>query len=135
MSDPNVRTLVCPVCNSHVATVDGTFTAHPSADGSGSNCTGTGQSFLDLAQTGSRNYSNGSAFQSCPAATGIPEYIIKGCAHFPDGAHRCAGDREHMFSGDEARPFRTHACTCGFAWSTLQGSVGSLLELIRGPQA
>lgn len=45
-------------------------------------------------------------FESCPAATGEGG----ACPQFPDGAHRCAGAREHDIPGD------LHACTCGTRW-------------------
>lgn len=55
-------------------------------------------------------YAPGSAFESCPAATGEADPVLK-CGTYPDGAHRCRHDRipTHV----------RHACLCGYEWICL----------------
>jgi hypothetical protein len=48
------------------------------------------------------------AFRSCPAQTGQPRPPAKPCPQFPDGAHRCADDRDPTHA--------VHTCTCAFPW-------------------
>lgn len=52
-------------------------------------------------------YAKTSAFASCPAATGVARPV---CPHFPDGAHRCGKQRDHV------RDAVGHLCTCGYGW-------------------
>jgi hypothetical protein len=122
MSNPDVRTLICPTCQRHAPTIDGRFMAHPATDGSGANCPSTGRSVLP--ETGG-DRSPGSAFESCPAATGEPS-DHSGCQDFPDGAHRCGYTRTHMKIDARAVDERTHRCTCGYEWTSLRGSLRQL---------
>lgn len=69
-----------------------------------------------------------SNFASCPAATGESR-----CTHFPDGAHRCSGDRTHMQADTRPTSERTHRCTCGVEWTSLVGTVGTLFERVIKP--
>jgi len=52
-------------------------------------------------------YGKLSSFRSCPAATGTGR---PPCPHFPDGAHRCGEERDHV------RVSTGHACTCRYGW-------------------
>lgn len=56
------------------------------------------------------------AFASCPAATGE-----MGCTDFPDGAHRCAEDREHV----RTNVATDHRCTCSAVWADVVRPVPS----------
>lgn len=53
------------------------------------------------------SWSTLSSFASCPAATGMAR---PPCPHFPDGAHRCGKERDHVASEVG------HRCTCGYGW-------------------
>lgn len=113
MSDPNVRHLTCPTCNTHAPAADGRFMAHPSSDGSGSNCPNTGRSVA--AETGGAR-TPGSQFESCPAATGE---ALPPCRHFPDGAHRC----QHPRTRESHQGGYVHQCTCQERWFSAVGDV------------
>jgi hypothetical protein len=119
MNHPNVRHLVCPTCDTRAPTADGRFLAHPTSDGSGSNCPNTGR-YVNPDTRGNR--SPGSAFESCPAATGEAN---PPCTHFPDGAHRCQHPRKH---GIPSAP--EHSCTCGKVWISLSGTMADLVDMM-----
>jgi hypothetical protein len=69
-------------------------------------------------------YAPGSNFESCPAATGQST-----CPHFPDGAHRCGQDRNHISEAGLDVIHHTHRCTCSAQWCSLSGSVDDLIKL------
>jgi len=71
-----------------------------------------------------RPYAEGSQFESCPAATGQAL-----CPHFPDGAHRCGQNRNHLETDGLDPLNQTHRCTCGAQWCSLSGSVDELIQL------
>lgn len=54
-------------------------------------------------------FRSGSAFESCPAATGSAAPTRR-CPGYPDGAHRCRHRRD---------PHVRHGCLCGFDWFSM----------------
>jgi hypothetical protein len=77
------------------------------------------------------DYSDLSAFASCPAATGASG--LTPCDQFPDGAHRCGQNRNHprdMTVPDTAERV-AHRCTCGYVWTSLTGTLTDLIASIR----
>jgi hypothetical protein len=69
-------------------------------------------------------YAVGSAFESCPAATGAGD---PACTGYPDGAHRCGRHRDHR-EAVNAFDWYFHACLCGINWTSAVkgGGHGSL---------
>lgn len=116
MSDPTVRHWVCPECHSHQPLYsDGRLYPHAASEASGSRCPG---SYDYPNRVVSGRYSEGSQFESCPAATGEPAFEVQRCGDFSDGAHRCGLNRSHIKQSAEASDLdgATHRCTCGWGW-------------------
>src|ERR1044072_3650829 len=77
------------------------------------------------------DYSDLSAFASCPAATGASG--LTPWDQFPDGAHRCGQNGTHpraMTVPDTADRV-AHRCTCGYVWTSLTGTLPAPIASIR----
>jgi hypothetical protein len=131
MTDPSTRHGVCPECHTHQPLdADGRIPQHlVGPDTETRSCPGGGE-YPNRVKSG--RYSEGSHFESCPAATGERLTADVGCTQFPDGAHRCAKQRRHMSESFEALDLdaATPRCTCQFQWSCIPGQANlSVLAL------
>jgi hypothetical protein len=126
---PTGEHAVCPECHTHQQTLpDGRIAEHFAVNDveAGRRCPGS-EDWPNRA-AGTSRYDITSQFASCPAATGPSQ-----CTHFPDGAHRCEGARDHYTTDIRRADERTHRCTCGEEWTALMGSIGSLFKTVLKP--
>jgi hypothetical protein len=97
------------VCYGHLADSHGATIVH--------RCPGS-EDWPNRAAGNGTAYGTTSQFASCPAATGEGR-----CRDYPDHAHRCQLNRDHLTPGAVE-----HSCTCGAVWHSVMGTVKNTVD-------